>query len=31
MLVGNYVMIAGMLRSVGVVREPGVAGFDGPA
>src|SRR5262245_46884864 len=27
MLVGNYAMIAGMLNSVGVEREPGVVGF----
>src|SRR5262245_35641948 len=27
LLVGNYVMVAGMLNSVGVEREPGVTGF----
>jgi alkylhydroperoxidase family enzyme len=27
LLVGNYVMVAGMLNSIGVEREPGVAGF----
>jgi 4-carboxymuconolactone decarboxylase len=27
LLVGNYAMVAGMLNSIGVEREPGVAGF----
>ena len=27
LLVGNYVMVAGMLNSIGVEREPGVPGF----
>ena len=31
MLVGNYVMLAGLLNSVGVAREPGVPGLPSPS